>query len=169
MNEKYIIKLFPEIKKIKDSELRKGVVNIWVLAMQKGGWSEIDSIPFTLLIPTTRTLVEHTRAVTNMAIAIADQRSDLNVDHIICGALAHDAGKLLEYKKSGDHFIKSEYGKLIRHPVSGYGLALDAGLPVEIAHIIAAHSSEGEKVTRSNEAVVIHHCDFIDFDIARSQ
>jgi hypothetical protein len=57
---------------------------------------------------------------------------------------------------------------MIRHPVSGYGLVLEAGLPVEIAHIVAAHSREGESVNRSPEAIVIHHCDFIDFDIART-
>ena len=83
--------------------------------------------------------------------------------------MVHDVGKLLEYKKLGKKYTKSGFGELVRHPVSGYALALDAGLPIEVAHIVATHSVEGDKVKRSNEAVIIHHCDFIDFDIERSK
>ncbi len=168
MNEKYIKNLFPEINEIKDERLREGVVHAWVLAMEKGKWKEIDNIPFTLLIPTKKTLIEHTRSVTKMAMAIARVREDLNWDIVVAGALVHDAGKLLEYEFKDGKFVKSEYGKRIRHPVSGYCLAIEAGLPLEIAHIVAAHSEEGEKVTRSREAVLIHHCDFIDFDIEKT-
>ncbi|MGB3341887.1 MAG: HD domain-containing protein [bacterium] len=169
MNKKYILKNFPEIKKIRSATLRERVIKTWLLAMKRGKWRSIDKIPFTLLIKTKKTLVEHTRTVTRMAIAVADQRSDVKLDHIIAGGLVHDVGKLLEYKKQGNKYTKSEYGRLIRHPVSGYRLALDAGLPLEVAHIVAAHSIEGEKVKRSNEAVIINHCDFIDFDIERSK
>ncbi len=161
--------LFPEIKKIKSDSLRKGVIAVWLLAMKRGKWQKIDKIPFTLLIKTKKTLVEHTRTVTRMAIAVAGKRQDIKLDHIIAGGLIHDVGKLLEYKKLGEKYSKSSYGKFVRHPVSGYGLALDVGLPIEIAHIVAAHSVEGEKVKRSNEAVIVHHCDFIDFDIEKSK
>jgi hypothetical protein len=30
-----------------------------------------------------------------------------------------------------------------------------------------AHSKEGESVKRIPEAILIHHCDFIDFEIAK--
>ncbi len=169
MNKKYILKTFPEIKKIKSAILQERVINTWLLAMKRGKWRSIDKIPFTLLIKTKKTLVEHTRIVTLMAIAVAGQRKDVKLDHIIAGGLVHDVGKLLEYKKQGNKYIKSKYGHLIRHPISGYKLALDGGLPVEVAHIVAAHSAEGEKVKRSKEAVIINHCDFIDFDIERSK
>jgi putative nucleotidyltransferase with HDIG domain len=104
-----------------------------------------------------------------MAMSIAKERSDMNMDFVIAGGLVHDVGKLLEYEKKGKKYVKSSYGKLIRHPVSGYALALESGLPVEVAHIVAAHSVEGEKVERSNEAILINHCDFIDFDIEKSR
>jgi len=42
-------------------------------------------------------------------------------------------------------------------------------LPYQISHIIAAHSKEGEFVTRIPEAVIIHHCDFIDFHIEKGE
>lgn len=169
MNKKYIEGLFPEVKKITSKSLRKGVIAVWLLAMKRGRWQKIDKIPFTLLIKTKKTLVEHTRTVTRMAIAVAGKRQDVKSDYIIAGGLVHDVGKLLEYKKAGKKYTRSTDGKFVRHPVSGYALALDAGLPIEVAHIVAAHSVEGERVKRSNEAVIIHHCDFIDFDIERSK
>lgn len=169
MNKKYILRIFPEIKEIKSVKLQECVVKTWHLAMKLGKWRNIDRIPFTLLIKTKKTLVEHTRIVTRMAIVVAKQRRYVKLDHIIAGGLVHDVGKLLEYQKKGNKYIKSKYGHLIRHPVSGYKLALDAGLPIEVAHIVAAHSVEGEKVKRSPEAVIINHCDFIDFDIERAR
>ena len=169
MNKKYILRIFPEIKEIKSVKLQECVVKTWHLAMKLGKWRNIDRIPFTLLIKTKKTLVEHTRIVTRTAIAVAKQRRYVKLDHIIAGGLVHDVGKLLEYQKKGNKYIKSKYGHLIRHPVSGYKLALDAGLPIEVAHIVAAHSVEGEKVKRSPEAVIINHCDFIDFDIERAR
>jgi putative nucleotidyltransferase with HDIG domain len=168
MDRKYIEELLPEISKIKNNELRDGVVRTWLLAVEKGKWQRIDDIPFTLLTETEQTLIKHTRTVTKMAIAIAETRDDLDLDILIAGGLVHDVGKLLEYMREGDSVIKSPRGRLVRHPVSGYGLALEAGLPLEVAHIVAAHSKEGEAVQRSKEAIVINHCDFIDFDIARS-
>ena len=169
MNKKYMERIFPEIKKIKSKSLRKGVIDTWLLAAKKGKWHSIRNIPFTLLIKTKKTLIEHTRMVTCMAMAIATKRRNINKDFVIAGGLVHDVGKLLEYKKKGKKFIKSDYGKLVRHPVSGYTLALEAGLPVEVAHIIAVHSAEGEKVERSKEAILIHHCDFVDFDIEKTK
>ena len=168
MDKAYIEKIFPEIKEITNKELRDGVVKAWLLAAEKGKWQKIDDVPFTLLADTTKTLIEHTRTVTTMAKAIAHERDDLDLDVLIAAGLVHDVGKLLEYCRQGQNIVKSAHGKLVRHPVSGYGLALEAGLPLEVVHVIAAHSKEGEVVTRSKEAIVIHHCDFIDFDITRA-
>lgn len=167
MTAKDIIGLFPEIRKIKNSILRQGVIDAWLLGAHRGKWKRLDKVPFTLLTPTKKTLIEHTRGVTLMAMAIAMVRRDCTMDHIIAGGLVHDVGKLLEYEQRGRTFIVSTLGKRVRHPVSGYALVLEAGLPMEIAHIVAVHSHEGDSVIRSKEAIVIHHCDFIDFEAER--
>ncbi|OGC41949.1 hypothetical protein A2Y85_06430 [candidate division WOR-3 bacterium RBG_13_43_14] len=169
MKQQQIVKLFPEIKLIKKAELRDGVIKAWLNAVDKGGWRSINDLPFTLLVDTGKTLIEHTRIVTRMAYAIATERSDLNIDIVLAGALVHDVGKLLEYTRKGKQIVKSDYGKMVRHPVSGYGICLEVGLPLPVAHIVAAHSVEGDKVKRSKEAVVINHCDFIDFDIEKNK
>lgn len=169
MNRKYLETVFPQVKRIGNKKIRDGVINAWLLAIKRGGWKKIEDIPFTLLKKTERTLIDHTRTVTDMAIAVARTRQDLDLDTIIAAGLVHDVGKLLEYCRKGRTISKSSHGRMVRHPISGYGLALEVGLPLEIAHIIAAHSREGEAVMRSKEAIVIHHCDFIDFDIARAE
>ena len=163
--------IFPEVNEIKDEELRRKVIRVWEYAIEKGGWKDfpLEKIPFTLLIPTERNLVEHTRMVTRMAMAVGKTRGDVNMDFIIAGGLLHDVAKLLEFTLEEGKVVKSEYGKRIRHPVGGAMLAEKFDLPYQIAHIIAAHSKEGDFVTRLPEAVIIHHCDFIDFHIEKGK
>jgi len=162
-------KLFPEVSQIRDSRLKEGVLKTWQHALEIGGWqvNDLNHIPFTLLVQTKTTLLEHTRSVTRMAMAVAQERRDLNMDYVIAGGLLHDVGKLLEYEKSGGKVVKSRSGELVRHPVSGYGLTREVNLPIEVSHIVISHSDEGEKVNRTPEAILIHHCDFIDFEIAK--
>jgi putative nucleotidyltransferase with HDIG domain len=162
-------KLFPEANQIHDPKLKEGVLRTWQLAQERGRWQadDLNRIPFTLLVQTKKTLVEHTRSVTRMAMAVARERRDLNMDYVIAGGLLHDVGKLLEYEKRGGKVVKSKSGELVRHPVSGYGLTREIHLPLEVSHIVISHSDEGEKVKRTPEAILIHHCDFIDFEIAK--
>lgn len=169
MKHEEIEEYFPELTQITDTGLRNKVLHTWLSAIEKGRWTRIDDIPFTLLVPDVGiSLVEHTRAVTQMAVSIAKILGGVNLNYVIAGGLTHDVGKLLEYRREGEKFVKSEYGKLVRHPISGYALGVEAGLPEEICHIIAAHSIEGESVERSKEAIIINHCDFIQFEIVKS-
>jgi putative nucleotidyltransferase with HDIG domain len=94
---------------------------------------------------------------------------NINLEFLIAGALLHDVGKLMEYELKDDgSVVKSEFGKTMRHPVSGSKLAEECGLPNEVVHIIYAHSKEGDTLERSSEAIIVHHCDFIDFEIRKS-
>ncbi len=167
--EQQFKQLFPEVTQISDPKLAEGVAKTWQLAQERSSWKmdDLPNIPFTLLIPTTTSLVEHTRSVTRMAMAVGRERGDLNMDYVIAGSLLHDVGKLLEYERSGQKIVKSKSGELVRHPVSGYALTREIGLPLEVSHIVISHSEEGDKVRRTPEAILIHHCDFIDFEIAK--
>jgi putative nucleotidyltransferase with HDIG domain len=161
--------VFPLLGDIKDEELRGKVVECWTLAMERGGWDSLDGIPFTLLLPDAGEFTGHVNRVTAMAAAVGRERDDLDMDVLIAGALLHDVGKLLEYERVDGQVQKSGMGHIIRHPVSGAALATLVGLPDSIVSIIAAHSKEGEYVERIPEAVVVHHCDFIDFHIAKGK
>ncbi len=176
MREK-LAQLFPELEFISDSGLREKVLDVWEDAVRTGGWEvdELTQIPFTLLIPDTRVnLVDHTRAVTRVAIESAKVMSEyycdyyeLNMDYLVAGGLLHDVGKLLEFRKGPNGFEKSESGRLLRHPFSGAGLAVKHGLPDTVVHIIATHAKEGEGGYRCPESVIVHHADFMNFEPLR--
>lgn len=160
--------IFPLLGDIEDKELRDKVIECWTLAMERGGWDTLEGIPFTLL-PDAGEFTGHVNRVTAMAAAVAGERDDIDRDILIAGALLHDVGKLLEYERINGEVQKSGMGHIIRHPVSGAALASEVGLPDSVVSIIAAHSKEGEFVERIPEAVVVHHCDFIDFHIAKGK
>ncbi len=167
-------KYFPEVDRIKDENLKTKINEVWNDALRLGGWeeSELEEIPFSLLAGDTDiSLITHTRAVTDIAIKIAEVLEDyygeklsIDFDILIAGGLLHDVGKLLEYGRGNGGYVKSSEGKYLRHPFSGTSLAFAHNLPVEIQHIIAVHSHEGDKGFRSVEAIIINHADFVNFD-----
>lgn len=176
MKEK-IEKLFSkQLEKIKDPNLRKKVVEIWVGAAKKADWKrdELEKIPFTLLTQTKGiNLIEHTIAVTEGAIGLAKAMKEnykqmpfeINFDWLIAGGLLHDVGKLLEIEKTKEgKYRKSYQGKCARHPISGAILVAQAGLPEEIVNIVACHAKEGEGRPKKVETVLIHQADFALFD-----
>ena len=172
--KKKIISLMPEFQFIQDEFLREKTINVWEQAVQVGGWSLEDllDMPFTLLIPNTSVnLITHTRAVTLCAMKIATvlikeygEKVKINQDFLLSGALLHDVGKMFEYKRENGRFLKSEKGKLLRHPISGAAFAAKFDVPDEIIHIIAAHSKEGDGARTTVEAVIVNHADFVNFD-----
>ena len=172
--KKKIISLMPEFQFIRDESLREKTINIWEQAVHVGGWSLEDllDMPFTLLILNTKiNLITHTRAVTLCALKIATvmieeygKKVKIDQDFLLSGALLHDVGKLFEYTRENGRFVKSEQGKLLRHPISGAAFAAKFNVPDEIIHIIAAHSKEGDGARTTVEAVIVNHADFVNFD-----
>jgi putative nucleotidyltransferase with HDIG domain len=161
--------LLPEVDGIADPDLKEMVVRVWDVALERSAFDDVMDVPFTLLIEDLDdTLVEHTRRVTRMADAVAQARGDMDRDIVLAGALLHDVGKILEYEPGpGGKVVKSEMGKRLRHPVSGAALASELDLPLPVVHIIAAHAGEGNMVTRTPEAILIHHVDMTDFETTK--
>ena len=165
-----------QLERINDTSLRESVIDIWVLAAEKGDWApqDLENIPFTLLTETSGiNLIEHTIAVTEGALGLAQAilnsyhsvPFDINMDWLIAGGLLHDVGKLLEIGMNPQgEYEKSHQGKCARHPISGAILAAQAGLPDEIINIIACHAKEGEGRPKRIETVLIHQADFAVFD-----
>ena len=169
IDKKNIRECFSELKWINNKNIREKVVDVWKKAADQGKWKSLDDVPFTLLFENSGRLIDHTKRVTNLAKNIMDIRDEKIIhDNLIAGALLHDVGKLVEYELIDGKTIKSEYGKIFRHPVSGSKLAWECGLPDEIVHIIYAHSHEGDNLKRSPEAIIVNHSDFIDFEIRKS-
>jgi putative nucleotidyltransferase with HDIG domain len=158
-----------ELKLIINHELKEKVLAVWEKAAERGNWNRLEDIPFTLIFENSGLLVDHTKRITNLVWNVGCTREEnLNKDYLIAGALLHDVGKLIEYEFKDGKVVKSELGAKMRHPASGAKLAEECGLPSGVVHIIAAHSHEGDSMNRTPEAIIIHHCDFIDFEIKKT-
>jgi len=174
-----VLELLPEINEIQDAELKEKVIACWEEAIAFRNWTneELLSIPFTLLADNVNIgFIEHVRTCCRMGIACdqvlteayGERKTPVNRDYLIAGSLLADVGKLFEFDKNPDGTVfKSDFGKHIRHPFSGVGLAFKHGLPSEVMHIIATHSKEGAGEKRSPESIIFHHVDFIDFELVK--
>jgi hypothetical protein len=174
-----VLRLLPEVEWIEDKELRAKTIACWAEAIAYRDWTydELTSIPFTLLAEDVKIMfIEHVRTCCRMAVAcdkVLDEaygarKTPVKRDYLIAGSLLADVGKLFEFAKDADGKVyKSDYGKRLRHPFSGVGLAFKHGLPPEVMHVIAVHSKEGAGEKRSPEAIIFHHVDFIDFELVK--
>jgi putative nucleotidyltransferase with HDIG domain len=169
-----VLKLWPELEWIEDSDLREKTAKTWEMALERSDLDadDLNRIPFTLLVPDLKvSFMAHKRCVVHVARESALKMNEFfgddlhcDMDTVIAGAILADVGKLLEYKKNPDGTSgKSDCGKYLRHPFSGVGLAMEAGVPERVSHIISAHAGEGDMITRSPEAYVVHHADFMTF------
>jgi putative nucleotidyltransferase with HDIG domain len=166
-------KLWPELEWIAEADLREKVTDTWVRAFALSPLTpeDLQRIPFTLLVPDCPvTFAAHKRCVVHIARRAAEamrefmgQALPVDLDTVIAGAILADVGKLLEYEKVGGKAVQSQRGKLLRHPFTGVAVAMEAGVPDRVCHIIATHADEGNLVTRSTEAFIVHHADFMSF------
>lgn len=165
-------RLFPEVELIADKELKEKVILAWAKAWKSSTFEDLLDIPAAL--DETREDINnvcHTRAVTQLAIGIADVLSknfnfiSVDRDTLIAGALLHDLGKAFEYDPINESRWTSDplvEGKpAIRHPVYGTYVALSVGLPVRVVHIIGGHSKEGQHLRRSLENTIINYSDHL--------
>ena len=174
MREK-ITEILPEIELIKDENLREQTAQVWEDAIREGGWKieQILKMPFSVHVPNCNiTFIEHVRTVCKMCVAVADvlkdaygERTQIDYDTLISGALLADVGKLIEYEEKDGQITRAGRGQHLRHPFTGVAMSHARGVKPEVQHVIATHSKEGEMMTRSNESVIFHHADFIDFDL----
>lgn len=164
-------KLWPELEWISSDDLRERVTLCWMRAFELSPLlpSDLNEIPFTLLVPNCPTsFMEHKRCVVHIARSAGESMRtfmgralEIDMDTVIAGAILADVGKLLEYEKRDGRVVQSERGQLLRHPFTGTALAMQAGIPDSVCHIIAAHADEGNLVKRTTEALIVHHADFM--------
>ena len=166
-------KLWPELDWIADADLRERVTDAWVKALELSPLTpaDLERIPFTLLVPDCPvTFMQHKRCVVHIARRSAEAMIEflgkalpVDLDTVIAGAILADVGKLLEYEVVDGAARQSRRGAYLRHPFTGVALAIAAGVPDRVCHIIAAHADEGNLVRRSTEATIVHHADFMSF------
>ena len=170
---KKVLELWPEMEWIQDPDLKEKTIQTWIRAFELSPLEPADlhEIPFTLLVPNCPvTFMEHKRCVVHISRRSAESMQEfmgkalpIDMNIVIAGSILIDVGKLLEYEKVDGKAVQSTRGRFLRHPFTGVAVAMECGIPDSICHIIAAHSSEGDLVRRTTEALIIHHADFMSF------
>ena len=152
---------FPELADVEDETLRDRIVEAWCLGLERGGWTDIDDIPYAWNIHEV-TNVEHVRGVVRIAVAAATEQRDFHgadpdFDVVRAACLLHDVGKCYEYVD----FVDSEVvdpdpvyaTSEIPHSLSGYALAHEVGCPLAVQRAIPHFI--GEIPTRTLEAELV--------------
>ena len=152
---------FPELEDIADERLREQVTEAWVLGLERGGWHDIEAIPYAWNIHEVSN-VEHVRGVTRIAVRIAEEQqkfhgADPEFDTVRAACLLHDVGKCYEYVEHVDAELvdpDSTYaGETIPHSLSGYALAHEVGCPLSVQRAIPHFI--GEIPSRTLEAELV--------------
>ncbi|WP_255149044.1 HD domain-containing protein [Halorarius halobius] len=162
-----VLAAFPELADVDDPDLREGVRDCWATACEETETDDLTVVPW--FPPAQRkhgiegeTLVAHVRDVVAGARALADaldasRGTTVDRDLMLASALVHDVSKLYEF----DGHEETAVGDLLGHPYYGVYCVAAAGLPVECAHVVLAHTSrttvepaflEAELVRRADEA-----------------
>ena len=176
-----ILKSLPEIAEIADEELREKVIDLWALALSVSEFTSIDQMECSGMVGMDqypgKTQSDHLRGVGRIARAIAQEMvalhgDDVDVDPDMCLAagLIHDAGKPFFYTAENVkkfHERKAYIGKpSFRHTMFGAHLAMQADMPEELVHCIAAHDlhMDGQYVVPSAYAEILASADQIYWD-----
>jgi putative nucleotidyltransferase with HDIG domain len=153
---------FPELADVESDDLRDRVVEAWVLGLERGGWRDVEDVPYAWNIHEV-TNVEHVRGVTRIAVESAEQQRDFHgadpeFDVIRAACLLHDVGKCYEYVEHVDDDLLDEpdpryAGETIPHSLSGYALAHEVGCPLAVQRAIPHFIGEIPERTLEAELV----------------
>ncbi|MDR2945900.1 MAG: HD domain-containing protein [Candidatus Adiutrix sp.] len=180
MNTSDVHALLPELSWIENADLRDRCADVWLEALLAGGWDEkgVEACPIVVkgLNPVCAyNNLDHIRSVTKIAAAICDELTrgqgeagQLDRDAVIAGALLHDVGNYLEVEIGPDgRAFHKPLATLVVHPASGAFLLQKHGLPVEIVHIVLAHSDLfsplGAQGCKTREAMIVKYADCLSF------
>jgi putative nucleotidyltransferase with HDIG domain len=166
MDEAAVLEQIPEIADIESDALQEKVAAAWVEAIEESEYDRIDEVPGLPMVDVDN--LTHTRGVTRLARDMVrsvneDPNVALDEDHVLAGAICHDLGKAFEYTEldTGER-IKATWETsrpTIRHPIYSASIALSHDFPLEVVHIVAAHSREGDHLVRSPEAHIVTAAD----------
>jgi 23S rRNA maturation-related 3'-5' exoribonuclease YhaM len=177
-----VVASLPEVNEIVDPRLRELVVEAHAVALSETEFGRIEDIPEPDEGPgatplTLGTQADHYRAVTRMAIAIADGMEGvlgplgIDRDILIAAGLCHDLGKAFEFSPRNQSRWEGDptaAGRpAVRHPAYGVHIGLTVGLPEAVIHSIGFHSlhGEGALVQSSLENTIVKYCDHMFWEV----
>jgi hypothetical protein len=180
LSAKDLAAIFPEVEQIDEAKLRQGVVEIWQEIAAEMPWDDLREIPKNTKGESGRSLVEHIRGVTQMALALCEvakavQNKPYDRDLLVAGCLLHDASKPVEYEPDpsasrGDSRVRpgrqSPLGRSIQHAAYATHKIFEKKLPLELAHLVLTHTHASGMRGKTWEAAALFYADFADTDAA---
>lgn len=172
--------IFPEIEQIGDPIMKRGVEEIWQEIAAEMPWNDLREMPKNTKGEKGRSLVEHIRGVTQMALALcevakATQGKPYNKDLLLAACLLHDVSKPVEYEpdpsaSKGENGIRpgrqSAIGRSIQHAAYATHKIFEKKLPLELAHLVLTHTHASGMRGKTWEAAALFYADFADTDAA---
>ncbi len=109
--------------------------------------------------------------VVTIAMAMASFAGDtwhipVNTDLLLAGAMLHDVCKVVECApEEGKPGKRSAIGENLVHGAYGVHLALNAGLPLRVVHLIGSHTPQVSQLPKVVEGIFICYADYAAADI----
>lgn len=168
-----VLEDLPMLNEVKDKDLVAKAVEAWCLALNLTSFERLSDVP-GCAFPGQLELKHggqnvHLNGTAKLAIGMAhhlrelEPTVDIDDDVVIVGSVVHDLGKAYELDPENVKRWEAEPSKVgyqpLRHPIYGAALAMVAGLPESVCHIVANHSAEGAKVIRSLECNLVYAAD----------
>lgn len=160
-------------EKIKDNELRKKTLDLLKDPKISNKTMQYPKANLEKVQPWVQAhhayeggLLDHIVSVTEISIAMAKTfhkvyKKDVNMDHVIAGALLHDIMKVFMVKESG----KELTGAQLDHAVFSACELYSRGFPEEVVDIVASHGGEMGMQSanpRTLEAFIVFQADVSD-------
>jgi hypothetical protein len=167
----------PELSLIGNDDLRQRVALAWAIALSETEFARIEDMrssgDWKSPPQKTGTQANHLSSTCTVALGIAEGMEKIygpigiDRDVLIAGSLVHDVGKAYEVSPRNIARWKESPASTglpaVRHPVYGVHVALMAGLPEAVVHIVGGHSvsSEGSLINPSMECLIVQYADLV--------
>lgn len=133
----------------------------------------MEDVPSLLELPKSEfNNLIHIRSIASLAYSSASviskfQKVKVNTDHVVAAALIADMSKMLEWRSVGRVPETTKMGKMLPHAFYAAMVALDAGLPIEIVHLILTHSRQSQLAPKTLEGIILYYADQVDTEAFR--
>lgn len=166
----YLKKYIPLIEQIQSEDLKEKVARVYLRILKEGTWKGADEL--TVMPGMKASQAEHQNAVAEMALELSRilskvHRVDINQDYVLAGAILHDVSKFVEFEKGNGEESLTKLGRLVQHGFHTAQVALEMGIPLEVAHIIIVHTPQSNLMPKTLEALVVFFADLLDFNSLR--
>lgn len=169
--KRFILNRFPQLQLVTKPQWVDAACEAWAKVWEMSSWENIDAVPANLLTPSA-SLLNHVCAAVDNCIQVAKVRESIHgdkvdMDVLIVAGVLHDASKALEYELRDGQARVSRLGELYQHGFFAAHIALEAGFPMEVVHIILTHTDATRACPKTLEGILLFYCDTVDADLNR--